>query len=270
MVAGALKTRPRPRRPEVHEDIVMILKRNVELEIKLIDDLLDLSRITSSKVELKIEGVDLNEAMRQVCAICQPQLAENRVQLKVELDEDVGLISADPARLQQVLWNVLKNAIKFTPPEGTVGVRTARLSPERCEVRVQDSGIGIPADILPRIFNAFEQGDAHITRQFGGLGLGLAISRALVELHGGTIRAESEGQGRGATFIVELPGQAPAHAVEAPAADASDDRNAKRIRLLLVEDHADTARALSRFLRAAGMIVISAGDVASAIAASGT
>jgi CheY-like chemotaxis protein/two-component sensor histidine kinase len=265
MVAGALEHDP-DLRADVREDIVMI-KRNVELEIKLIDDLLDLSRITSGKVALKAESVDLNEAVRQVCGICQPQLAEHRVNLKVELDQDVCMISADPARLQQVLWNVLKNAIKFTPAEGIVSVKTARLDPERCEVRVQDSGIGIPADILPRIFNAFEQGDTHITKQFGGLGLGLAISRALVELHGGAIRAESEGQGRGATFIVELPGKAAAHTVEAPGADAADDRNAKRIRVLLVEDHADTARALARFLRAAGMVVVAAGDVTSAIAA---
>ena len=264
MVAGELERDP-GLRLDVREDIVMI-KRNVELEIKLIDDLLDLSRITSGKVMLKIESVDLNEAVRQVCGICQPQLAEHQVNLKMDLDPKVSTISADPARLQQVLWNVVKNAIKFTPAAGTVRVSTARLDPERCEVRVKDSGIGIPPDVLPLIFNAFEQGDTRITKQFGGLGLGLAISRALIGLHGGTIRAESEGQGRGATFIVELPGNAAHRGAEAPAVHSAGGPDAKRLRLLLVEDHADTARALARFLSAAGMVVVTANDVASAIA----
>lgn len=264
MVASALEHDP-DLRPQVREDIVMI-KRNVELETKLIDDLLDLSRITSGKVELKSEAVDLNATVRQVCAICQSQVADQQVQLRVDLKEDVAVISADPARLQQVLWNVLKNAIKFTPAQGTVLVRTARISPDRCEVRVQDSGIGIPPDMLPRIFNAFEQGDAHITRQFGGLGLGLAISRALVELHGGTIRAESQGEGRGATFIVELPGQPPAAALEVPGPTEALP-GVTPLRLLLVEDHADTARTLARMLKAKGFAVVAAGDVASAIAA---
>ena len=265
MVVGALEHDP-DLRPDVREDLAMI-KRNVELETKLIDDLLDLSRITSGKVELKTEGIDLNETVRQVCGICRPQIAAQEVELTMKLDEDVCVISADSARLQQVLWNILKNAIKFTPGQGTVRVSTARIGPDRCEVRVQDSGIGIPSEVLPRIFNAFEQGEAHITRQFGGLGLGLAISRALVELHGGTIRAESKGQGQGATFIVELPGGADQPASKGPAVDESEGRGVKRIRLLLVEDHADTARALTRFLRTAGMEVVAAGDVASAVAA---
>jgi CheY-like chemotaxis protein/two-component sensor histidine kinase len=265
MVAGALEHDP-DLRPDVREDIAMI-KRNVELETKLIDDLLDLSRITTGKVELAPESVDLNELVRQVCGICEPQLIAAQVKLELELDSDVCSISADPARLQQVLWNLLKNAIKFTPANGVVRVTTGRRDAGHCEVRVQDNGIGIPPDVLPRVFNAFEQGDARITRQFGGLGLGLAISRALVELHGGTIRAESEGHGKGATFIVELPGKAISPTCEAPATEAKGGPVGKQIRLLLVEDHADTARALARFLRAAGMTVVSAGDVASALAA---
>ena len=187
------------------------------------------------------------------------------MRLETDLDDGVGSIAADPARLQQVLWNVLKNAVKFTTAQGVVHVSTARLSPDRCEVRVKDTGIGIPPDVLLRIFDAFEQGDAHITRQFGGLGLGLAISRALVELHGGTIRAESEGQGQGATFIIELPGAAvlPASVSTAP---PDGTNGSAQIRLLLVEDHTDTARTLARLLRAAGFEVVAAADVASAIA----
>jgi CheY-like chemotaxis protein len=200
-----------------------------------------------------------------VCGICRPQLLEQDVCLKTDFGINAGLVTADPARLRQVLWNVLKNAVKFTPAQGMIRVSTARLGPDRCEVRVQDSGIGIPPDVLPRIFNAFEQGDAHITRQFGGLGLGLAISRALVELQGGTIRAESEGQSKGATFIVELPGQTDSATEVAPVAAASAT-GATQIRILLVEDHADTADTLTRLLRSAGFAVAVATDVASAIA----
>ena len=130
MIAGALEHDP-DLPPEVREDLAMI-KRNVELETKLIDDLLDLSRITSGKVELKPESVDLNDAVRQVCGICQPHLIGAQVRLEMELGEDVGTISADPARLQQVLWNLLKNAIKFSPQGGSVRVTSQRRDSQRC------------------------------------------------------------------------------------------------------------------------------------------
>ncbi len=264
IAVGALEQDP-DLRPEVRADLAMI-KRNIELETKLIDDLLDLSCITSGKVELKCDAVDLNEIVRQVCEICRPQMKEKDIRLQTDLSPVAGHISADPVRLRQVLWNVLKNAVKFTPAQGTVRVSTARRGLDRCEIRVKDSGVGILRAALPKIFNAFEQGDAHITRQFGGLGLGLAISRALVELHGGVIRAESEGQGCGATFIVELPGHVAAP-YRGPPAVTAEYREASPIRLLLVEDHADTARTLARVLGAAGFSVIAAADVAGAIAA---
>ncbi len=264
MAVSALEHDP-DLRSDVREDLVMI-RRNIQLETKLIDDLLDLSRTTSGKVLLKTEAVDLNEAVRHVCGICQPQIVEHNVRLETDLDYGVCRIAADPARLQQVLWNVLKNAVKFTSQQGVVHVSTARLNPDRCEVRVRDTGIGIPPDVLPRIFDAFEQGDAHITRQFGGLDLGLAISRALVELHGGTIRAESEGQGQGATFIIELPG-APVRSESVPTVSPGGATGTAQIRLLLVEDHTDTARTLARLLRGAGFEVVAAADVATAIAA---
>ena len=169
-------------RPAVREHLAMI-KRNIELETKLIDDLLDLSRITSGKVELDIEPVDLNETVRHVCGSCRSQMREKGICLETELYDAAALIAADSARLQQVLWNVLINAIKFTPENGTIRVTTARRAGGRWEVRVQDSGIGISVEALPRIFDAFEQGGVKVTRQFGGLGLGLAISKSLVELH---------------------------------------------------------------------------------------
>ncbi len=263
MAVGAMEHTP-ALPEEVREDIKMI-KRNVELETKLIDDLLDVSRISSGKVELRNEPVDLNDAVRHVCGICRPQLGEHGVRLETDFDERVGWIVADSARLQQVIWNVLKNAIKFTKAQGVVWVSTVRLGTEWCEVRVRDSGIGIAPEMLGRIFNAFDQGETHITRQFGGLGLGLAISRALVELQGGTIRAESDGIGRGAMFIIRLPGET---APEDGGQDAQvpTERVGRPVRVLLVEDHSDTARTLARLLRASSFEVIHADSVAKAIA----
>ena len=266
MAVSSLEHDPELRR-DVREDMVMI-KRNIELEVRFIDDLLDVSRIASGKIPLKIEPLDLSEALRHVGAICRPQLLEQNVRLEMELSDEVGSIAADAARLQQVLWNVLRNAVKFTPDGGTIRLSTARLGPARCEVRVRDTGIGIPPEALPHIFEAFEQGDARVTRQFGGLGLGLTISKALIELHGGSIRAESEGRGCGATFIIELPGEPPAVAAAAVPV-VSEGGGTGRLRLLIVEDHEDTARALSRLLTRAGYVVNLARDVASALALAG-
>ena len=251
--------------PEVREDLAM-MKRNIELETKLIDDLLDLSRVTSGKLPLSIEPLDLNEAIREVCATCRPPLRDRAIRLEITLDDAAGSVAADRARLQQVFWNVLKNAIKFTPKEGKITVTTKRINHARCEVRVRDSGMGIPANVLPRIFNAFEQGDTNVTRQFGGLGLGLAICKALVDLHHGSIRAESDGPGRGATFIVELPCATPSDLEKQPDAQSVEDPKLRQIRVLLVEDHPDTAVTLSRLLRRSGFVVAGAPDVATAAA----
>jgi len=253
-------------RPAVREHLAMI-KRNIQLETKLIDDLLDLSRITSGKVELEIEAVDLNETVRHVCGSCRSPMREKGIRLETELCDAAALIAADSARLQQVLWNVLINATKFTPENGTIRLTTARRAGGRWEVRVQDNGIGISVEALPRIFDAFEQGGVKVTRQFGGLGLGLAISKSLVELHRGSIRAESAGLGQGSTFIVELPGAETETVGKAPDLTPAEDGKQSKMRLLLVEDHHDTARTISRLLRSAGFAVTTATDVASACAA---
>jgi len=249
----------------VREDLAMI-KRNIELETKLIDDLLDLNRITCGKLPVNIEPVDLNEAIRNACEICRPSVRERGIRLETELHATTGLVAADAPRLQQVLWNVLKNAIKFTPEKGFIRVKAKRLHDARCEVRVEDSGIGISPEVLPRIFDAFEQGGTAVTQQFGGLGLGLAICKALVELHHGTIRAESPGEGKGATFIIELPGAASLIKVTGAVAPAAGAQGSRQLRLLVVEDHADTARSLARLLGRAGFAVVTASDVASALA----
>ncbi|MGV3660290.1 MAG: ATP-binding protein [Prosthecobacter sp.] len=250
---------------EVRGDLAM-MKRNIELETKLIDDLLDLNRITTGKLALEIESVDLNEAVRHVWDICRPQLKERGIRLDAELDATAGHVAADPARLQQVLWNVLKNAIKFTPEQGPIRVSTRRLGKDRCEVRVQDSGVGIPADMLPRIFDAFQQGDASITRRFGGLGLGLAICKALMDLHHGVIRAESAGPGRGSTFIIEIPGQVMTATTRIRLSRPPEKRPGPQLRLLVVDDHPDTLRTLTRLLVREGFTVFNASSVAEAVA----
>ncbi len=250
--------------PGLHHDMAMI-RRNVELETKLIDDLLDVSRIATGKLVLRPEPLDLNGAVRHVCGICQPQIAEKRIKLNCDLDEHTGQVLADPARLQQVLWNLLKNAIKFTPIGGDIYVTTKRLESGRWRVQVRDTGIGIAQETLGQIFDAFEQGGEGITRQFGGMGLGLAISKALVELHHGTIAAASEGTGHGSTFSVEWPASAGAVENVVPKRPPEDASTSGKVRLLLVEDHVDTARTLAMLLTHHGYTVKTAPDGASAL-----
>jgi len=250
--------------PTLREEMSMI-RRNVELETKLIDDLLDLSRITSGKLTLKVQPVELNDIIRRVCEICRPQMIEKRIRFERELEPGLGHVNADPARLQQIIWNLLKNAVKFTPDGGSISVATC-LSPEgRVQTIVSDTGMGISADLLPRIFDAFEQGNARVTQQFGGMGLGLAITKALVDLHGGNIQVSSDGPGCGAVFVVELPPMTSTPWFAQEAQELQEPRPRTRARLLLVEDHADTARMLAKLLERVGFTVETAGNVADAL-----
>jgi CheY-like chemotaxis protein len=176
-------------------------------------------------------------------------------------------MTGDPSRIQQVLWNVLKNAAKFTPEGGDIFVTTT-LTPDGCaQIVVRDSGIGIAPEALPGIFEAFEQGGPEITRQFGGLGLGLAISKVLVEMHGGSIRAESQGLGRGVTFVVTLPHVEQATGEQSPKARSAEPANVSDVHILIVEDHADTARILGRLLTIRGYTVRIAATVREAMEA---
>ncbi len=177
-------------------------------------------------------------------------------------------LTADPARLQQVFWNLLRNAIKFTPDGGEIIVRTLNGEGQRgVRVEIQDTGVGIPAEVLPRIFDAFEQGNTRVTHQFGGLGLGLAIAKAVVEMHGGKISAASGGRDQGATFAVELDtmpvGASAGNLVPDHEIERREERRVSKI--LLVEDHPDTARTMARLLRGLGFEVKIAHSVASAL-----
>jgi PAS domain S-box-containing protein len=253
-----------PGLPPAFRDDVMMIRRNVELEVTLIDDLLDLSRVIAGKLALNMVTVDVNEAVGHVCATCRPFVLEKGIHLHCDMADAKLYVKADPARFQQVLWNLLRNAAKFTPERGDVYVSVSKIDEERARIQVRDTGIGIASDILPRIFDAFEQGDANITRKFGGMGLGLAISKALTEMHHGKIRAESPGRGMGSTFTVELP-LVPAPKVS-HAAPAEQERGKKNgLRVLVVDDHADTALVLSKLLSMSGHKVRTAANAAAAL-----
>ena len=258
--------------PAVHETLDMV-RRNVELEARLIDDLLDVSRIARGKIELKRSPVELCTSIHQAVEVCKPDIEARGLSLGIDLGPAAPYwVEADAPRLQQVFWNLLKNAVKFTPQGGRIDIR-CRAMEGYVVVEVIDSGIGIEAEALLRIFNAFEQAERSITRQFGGLGLGLAISKALVEMHGGQIEARSEGRNKGATFRVRLPlagsaGTPAAGGVQRPAAARermARERTARSLRILLVEDHGITAKLMRMVLASDGHRVESARDVTTAL-----
>lgn len=251
--------------PEELAETIDLARRNARLEAQLIDDLLDITRIERGKIELHNEAVELHRTINDVVRMCQPEGAGNHVQVATNLSATAKWIWGDPTRIRQVIWNLVNNAVKFTPERGIVLVATRNPTASQIEVSVSDTGAGIAAENLARIFEPFEQGDRVLRRGRGGLGLGLAICKSLVSLHGGSISAESEGVGKGATFKVTLP--AFAFCPVAPKAKAKADGPSAAMRILLVDDHADTARVLSALLRRRGHEVTVADSVASGTAA---
>jgi CheY-like chemotaxis protein len=250
-----------------------VARRNVELEARLIDDLLDITRITQGKLQLKREQVDAHELIHHAVSICRDDIEAAGLTLDLRLGAAHHDVEADPARLQQVFWNLIKNAVKFTPqggrisiesssePEGGDGSAVARLC-----VRVSDTGVGIEPELLPRIFEAFQQGESSLVQQFGGLGLGLAISRWVAEAHGGKLTAASAGKGQGATFVLELTATAAtaAGAVASPG-DPNHGDATPALRILLAEDNLDTLRVMARLLRLRGYEVSTAESLGSAL-----
>lgn len=282
MVVSALEARARANRlsREMLGDLAMI-RRNVELETRLIDDLLDLTRIRQGKLEIKHGEADLREILEHAVETSAAHVPEaERPRYVIDLAPMDHRLWADAPRLTQVFWNLLNNALKFTPPGGEIRVRTWKEEPGRLAVEVADTGAGIEPAVLPRIFDAFAQGGRFhkdrrgALRRLGGLGLGLAISRTIVEAHGGTLLAESEGPGKGSTFTVRLPIALPP-GTEAPQPEAappvpnpkSKIENPKSIHVLLVEDHIDAAEALADYLDATGRRVTVAHCVKEALQA---
>jgi two-component system CheB/CheR fusion protein len=193
-----------PELPKALRGTVDVLRRNVKAELTLIDDLLDVTRISSGKLEMVSEQIDMHEVIEAAVEICAGDFAAKRQQLGVSLGAGQHGVAGDSARLQQVVWNLLKNASKFTPEAGEVNVVTSNIE-DRIVVVIADTGVGIAAEALTSIFDAFAQEGPWVTSEFGGLGLGLAIAKATVEAHHGTLTAASGGRGKGATFTIELP-----------------------------------------------------------------
>lgn len=267
-----------PALPEdVRADFEMIAS-NVTLEARLIDDLLDLTRITRGKLALDLRPVDAQVVARAACAMVEADVEQKGLTLECDIQAESSLVLGDDVRLKQIFWNVLQNAVKFTPAGGRVTLRmTSPPDGGVLSVEIVDTGIGMSADELERVFDAFEQGDHAVQGQshrFGGLGLGLAISRMLVELHSGSIRAASEGPEQGTTFTVELP-----LLTEKPGANGSHEREPARacalplhglrrstgsLRILLVEDHTPTRLALTNLLLRRRCEMATAADAASA------
>jgi PAS domain S-box-containing protein len=249
------------------------IRHNVELEARLIDDLLDLSRITNGKLQLRIGKHDLRAILRKAVATVQPDAEVKKQIIIANYSANPLAISGDPVRLQQVLWNVLKNAVKFTPEGGTVTLSTRINTVRGCAVvEIADTGRGILTQDLETIFDAFDRsaGSAKDAHRFGGLGLGLTISRKITELHHGSIRAMSDGPGTGSTFVVELPlarieDEPFAHeARPASGSEASAKPVPEKMKILLVEDHDSSRVALSRLLSRRGYQVFAAANLADA------
>jgi signal transduction histidine kinase/CheY-like chemotaxis protein len=247
--------------PESIKPALHMIRRNVELEARLIDDLLDLTRISKGKVQLSLEHVDAHELLRNALEICQAEIDQKHLGLVLDLTAGRVQMEADPARLQQIFWNLIKNAVKFTPEGGRLTIRTSNDADGNFRIEVADSGVGIDAESLPKIFKAFEQGER---AKSGGLGLGLAISKAMVESHKGQITAESPGRDQGATFTAIFP---ISEQLDGKAANGVAPSSAERksLRILLVEDHEDTNRSLTQLLRRRGYHVEPAHNIANAL-----
>ena len=250
---------------------VQTIDRNARVQTQLISDILDVSRIVSGKLRLDIRSVELVRAAEAALDTIRPAAQARDIDLQTALDAGAGLVSGDVDRLQQVVWNLLSNAIKFTPRGGRVSVRVARVE-SHVELTVQDSGIGIDRDFLPHVFERFRQGDSSSTRPHGGLGLGLALVRDLVELHGGTVHAASPGRDQGAIFTVKLPvmgaGRPPAPELPPPTPEGSTIAalagSLRGVNVLLVDDEADARDLFKTVLERSGARVTAVGSGAEA------
>ncbi len=248
-----------PDSPDVRRALEVI-RRNVELEARLIDDLLDITRISKGKLQLSVETASVHEILKRAYEICREEIVTKNLRIEFRLRAEHDFVEGDPARLQQVFWNLIKNGVKFTPAEGRIIIETLNPSEGELEIRTTDTGIGIEQDKMSQIFNAFEQGQTSITRRFGGLGLGLAISKAMLAAHDGEIRVESEGKDKGATFIVNLktvdaPAQAARSSSDSPSERSAEDKarmQARAPRVLVVDDHHDTCIGMKMMLERRG------------------
>jgi PAS domain S-box-containing protein len=250
--------------PEFAEDIE-IIKRNVQLQARLIDDLLDLTRIARGMLHLELEDCDAHKIIENAIEMAKSAIAAKQLNVSTGLEAKGYHILADCIRLQQVFWNLINNAVKFTSQGGQITLRTFNDKDGRFHFEIEDTGIGIEPQRLASLFQPFEQADPSVSRQFGGLGLGLAISKRLIDLHHGRIEAESRGRSFGATFKVTMDAQ-PEGTAAVGVNHRLGGKTPKPLRILLVEDHHDTRRTLSRLLTHFGHEVVTADNVEGAMA----
>jgi PAS domain S-box-containing protein len=255
-----------------------VIERNARAQTQLIDDLLDISRIVAGKLRLELRRVRLGEVVEASIAAMSPAAEAKGIAIDCDLEAGREVVLADPDRLQQVIWNLISNAVKYTPADGRVAV-SLRRDGHHVEVRVEDDGEGIDAEMLPKLFQLFEQGDSGTTRRSTGLGLGLAIVKQLSELHGGSIAAESTGSGQGSVFVLRLPlareGQTGVDGADEPArgrlppdeptAPPAASPDLTGLRVLLVEDEADSREILSHVLESCGATVTTAASAQQAL-----
>jgi len=250
------------------DTVLAMADRQVALLVRLVDDLLDISRITRGTVTLRREPVAIAEVVARAVEVATPAAVERRLALTVDVPSEALVVDADPVRLVQVLANLLGNAVKYTPPGGAIAVVVEAGDGDgaggEVRVRVRDTGVGISPALRPRVFDLFVQGDASLERTSGGLGIGLTLVRSLVELHGGRVEAESAGPGQGSEFVVRLPRSSrPLAPAPTPPAPAGGDRHG--VRVLIVEDREDAAESLAMLLEVAGHTVRTAPDGLSAL-----
>ncbi len=255
-----------PAQTEDTKTALAMIRRNVELETQLIDDLLDFTRMARDKMQLRFAPVDAHLALSNVVEICRAEAESKRLHVHLNLRANTHHVAADTAKFQQIVWNLLKNAIKFTPEDGEIVVSSSNPSPEVLTIGVRDTGIGMEPEVMQRIFDPFEQGNRSFERRFGGLGLGLAISKSLAQAHGGTLTVQSDGRDRGSTFILSMQTLPSAEAAALPP-KASSEALQQGLKILLVDDHQDTCAALEKLLVRRGHLVAATHNVRSAMEA---
>jgi len=260
-------------KPRVDEELqaLQTIERNVRAQVRIISDLLDMSRIVSGKLHLEVQPLHLHQVVEEALDSVRQSAAAKNIRISTLLDSQIGLVRGDPNRLQQVLWNIFSNAVKFTPRGGRISVVLERVN-SHVEICVEDTGIGIRADFLPFVFDRFRQADPSTTRRHSGLGLGLSIVKNLVEMHGGSVRVKSPGENQGSTFVVALPVSHvlpdkdrratktvtdPLDAIQLPRLD--------NVRVLVVDDEADGRALIARILEDRGAIPTCASDAQEAL-----
>src|SRR2546430_1250865 len=243
-----------------------MIRRNIELETQLIDDLLDVTRIARDKMQLRFVPVDAHLAISNVVEICRAEVQSKRLHVHLNLRANTHHVAADTAKFQQIIWNLLKNAVKFTPDDGEIAISSSNAAPDVLTISVCDTGIGMEPEVMQRIFDPFEQGNRSFERRFGGLGLGLAISKSLAQAHSGTLTAQSDGRDRGSTFILSMQTLSPAEVATVPR-KISSEASQQGLKILLVDDHQDTCAALEKLLVRRGHLVAATHNVRSALEA---